>query len=45
MLANCISHRVALDGTVIFLAETFLRPLLPCWNQVPSYSRMAYIVY
>ena len=26
MLANCIWHTIVLDGTVIFLAEMFLRP-------------------
>ena len=26
ILANCIWHTVVLDGTMIFLAEIFLRP-------------------
>ena len=39
MLANCIWHTIVLDGTMIFLAEIFLRP-----NQVPGYNRLGYIV-
>ena len=26
MLASCIWHTIVLDGTIIFLAEMFLRP-------------------